>query len=133
MDDKDKRDMSWQEFWGAHGWKPKQQMVIDLDDIYKDGKLFGYTVIHVDDEKGAIVRVRVDQTGHKYIVSFKFDWEDFELLIEGHPLGQDTFIRICHPFDSLFQLKCNLIETSVRDIGHRVVRVFERRYDIDEV
>lgn len=117
--------LSWQEFWGAHGWKPKKQMVIDLDDIYKDGKLFGYTVIHVDDEKGTIVRV--EENGHKYIVSFKFDWENFVLRIEAHPLGQDAFIRFSHSLDSLFRLKGNLTEYAVKDTVHRIITEFERR------
>lgn len=102
-------------------------MTIDLDKIYKDGKLFGYTVIYVDDKKGAVARVRVKQTGHKYIVSFKFDWENFELRIEAHPSGQDAFIRFCHSFDSLFNLKGDLIEIAVKDTVHRIITEFEKK------
>lgn len=102
-------------------------ITVDLDSIYKDGKLFGYTVMHVDDKKGAVARVRVEQTGHKYIVSFKFDWENFELRIEAHPSDQDAFIRFCHSFDSLFNLKGDLIEIAVKDTVHRIITEFEKR------
>ena len=102
-------------------------MIIDLDKIYKDGKLFGYNIIHVDDEKGAIVRVKVEQTSHTYIVSFKFDWKNLELRIEAHPLGQDMFIRFCHPLLSLFNLNGDLIEIAVKDTVHRIITEFEKK------
>ena len=102
-------------------------ITVDLGNIVKDGKLFGYSVIHVDDKKGAIVRVRAEQTDRKYIVSFKFDWENFELRIEAHPSGQDVFIRFCHSFDSLFNLKGDLIEIAVKDTVHRIITEFEKK------
>ena len=102
-------------------------MIIDLDKIYKDGKLFGYNIIHVDNEKGAIARVKVEQTNHTYIVSFKFDWKRLELLIEANPLGQDTFIRFCHSLLSLFNLNGDLIEIAVKDTVHRIITEFEKR------
>ena len=43
-----KQELSWQERWDVNGWgrKPKPKMVIDLDSIYKDGKLFGYDIYY---------------------------------------------------------------------------------------
>ena len=102
-------------------------MTIDLDKIYKDGKLFGYDIMRADDEKGAIVRVKEEQTKHTYIVSFKFDWKRLELLIEANPLGQDTFIRFCHSLLSLFNLNGDLIEIAVKDTVHRIITEFEKR------
>ena len=106
-------------------------MIVDLDAIYKDGKMFGYVVECTDDEKGAITKIA--KNDHEYIVSFRFDWEFLNLLIqvipEDHSMKVPRVMRFCHSFYSLFNLKDGLIEMVVRDTVDRIITGFERRYN----
>lgn len=81
MDDKNKQDMSWQERWDTNGWKPKPKIVINLDDIYKDGKLFGYDIYFKKaiDYNGEEIETgpwaSIKDGNKSYEVQFFWDWE----------------------------------------------------------
>jgi len=107
--------------------------VIDLDRIYKDGKIFGYEVECTKDEKGAITKLKATDSDHEYIVSFRFDWVGFNLLIQAFPADRSKnlpeVIRSCTSLDVLLALKYDLMEYAVRDTVNRIIAEFERRYN----
>lgn len=139
MDDKDKQDMSWQERWDANGWKPKPKIVINLDDIYKDGKLFGYDtyfkkVIDYDGKERESGPWTSIKDGNKdYEVQFFWDWELCFLRIVGKaeistPLGKIPLTAQRQiSFDMLFRAKPEITKVIVEDAIDELIIYFKSK------
>ena len=107
--------------------------VIDLDRIYKDGKIFGYEMECQDDICLAAPITKIVENGHEYYISFRIDWPGFNLQIQGVPAVKSKrvpgVIRLCFPLDNILSLKYDLMEYAVRDTVNRIIAEFERRYN----
>ena len=127
MDDKDKRDMSWQERWDVNGWKPKPKMVIDLDKIYKDGKLFGQD-IYFNPENENIPCFDIIKNNHQYIFSILWNWRDCHLIlccfsiVKGIPYRARRQIG----FDTMFSLKGGLAKTMMNAEIEKLINTIEQ-------
>ena len=131
--------MSWQERWDANGWKPKPKTVINLDDIYKDGKLFGYDiyfkkVIDYDGKERESGPWTSIKDGNKdYEVRFSWDWEHCFLDIVGKteintllgkiPLTAQRQIS----FDMLFRAKPETTKVMVEDVIDELIIYFKSK------
>lgn len=107
-------------------------MTIDLDNIIKDGKLFGYETYFVPsvNYKGVPVErgpyTRIEKDGTEYEVLFTFDWNLFVLRIATEtmanvPLGSQMEISL----DNLFGLKDELIIKAVQETIDRSIRIIK--------
>lgn len=131
-----KQELSWQERWDVNGWgrKPKPKMVIDLDSIYKDGKLFGYDIYYdkkqingEDIDIGPLTDVIKD--GTKYTVMFAFEWQYMKLSMlctskdkDGVPVGARTGISLDFLFAKMVQV---IPEMIVRNALEQMIREIE--------
>lgn len=109
-------------------------MVIDLDNIYKDGKLFGYDIYY--DKKqingegidiGPLTDVIKD--GTKYTVKFTFEWQYMELRMlctskdkEGVPVSVGTSISLDFLFTKMVYVTPEMI---VRNALEQMIREIE--------
>ena len=107
--------------------------VIDLDKIYKDGKLFNYAIEHTSNDGWSTTRVT--ENGHEYIVSFRFEWLDRSLQVQGTPVYESPkvpkMIRLCTSLDTLLNLNGDLTDYAVKNTVDRIINEFERRYNND--
>lgn len=133
MDDKDKRDMSWQERWDANGWKPKPKMVINLDDIYKDGKLFGHDIYYspVDDR---IPCFDVIKNNHHYVFSILWNWRDWHLILCCFSIVKAIPYRARRQigFDTMFSLKDGLLQILIDTEIENLIREVEKLINDDK-
>lgn len=107
-------------------------MIIDLDNIYKDGKLFGYETYFVPsvNYKGEPVErgpyTRIEKDGTEYEVLFTFDWNLFVLRIAAETttnmrLGSQMELSL----DYLFGLKDDSITEVVQEAIERSIRIIK--------
>lgn len=117
------------------------RMIIDLDNTYKDGKLFGYDIYYEkkringkDINIGPLTDVVKD--GTKYTVKFAFEWQYMILRMlctpkdkEGVPVSVGTSI----PLDFLStKLEHITPEMIVRNAVERLIREIERTIESDD-
>ena len=133
-----KQELSWQERWDANEWKPKPKMVIDLDNIYKDGKLFGCDIICNLIGKDEIPLFKLDYyregDGKHYILDYKFDWEYgvFILSYIKFENGKPYKARIQINFDMLFEVKTGLEQIVFKRAAESLIREVEKLINDDK-
>lgn len=109
-------------------------MTIDLDKIYKDGKLFGYNIYYEkkringeDINIGPLTDIIKD--GVKYTVKFAFEWQYMELRMlctskdkYGTPIGARTCISLVFLFEKMVRVTPEMI---VRNALEQMIREIE--------
>ena len=118
-----KQELSWQERWDVNGWgrKPKPKTVINLDDIYEDGKLFGQDIYYnpADDR---IPCFDVIKNNRHYVFSVLWNWEKYHLVLCCFTIVKAIPYRARREigFDIMFSLKDgllqNLIDTEIENL-----------------
>lgn len=109
-------------------------ITIDLDNIYKDGKLFGYDIYY---EKKQINGEDIDigpltdiiKDGVKYTVKFAFEWQYMTLRMlctskdkEGVPVSAGTSISLFFLFEKMVYVTPEMI---VRNALEQMIREIE--------
>ena len=129
-----KQGLSWQERWDVNGWEPKPKMVINLDDICKDGKLFGYDIYYEKKQiNGEVINIGpltdIIKDGVKYTVKFAFEWQYMVLRIlctskdkEGVPVSAGTSISLVFLFEKMVRVTPEMI---VRNALEQMIREIE--------
>lgn len=129
----------WEELMEKMGWEEKEpptppRIVIDLDDIYKDGKLFGYEIYYEKkriNEEGIDIGPLTDviKDGTKYTVKFAFEWQYMELRMlctskdkEGVPVSVGTSISLDFLFTKMVYVTPEMI---VRNALEQMIREIE--------
>lgn len=137
-----KQELSWQERWDVNGWgrKPKPKMVISLDDIYKDGKLFGCDVIYnlIGEDEIQIPELKLDyyreEDGKHYILDYDFDWEheSFTLSYLKFENGIPYKARNEINFHMLFSVQPGVEQVVFKHAAESIIREVEKLIDDDK-
>lgn len=137
-----KQELSWQERWDVNGWgrKPKPKTVINLDDIYKDGKLFGCDIICnlICEDEIQIPQFKLDyyreEVGKHYILDYNFDWEyeSFILSYVKFENGIPYKARFEINFRMLFDVKPGMEQMVFEHAAESVIREVEKLIDDDK-
>lgn len=109
-------------------------MVIDLDKIYKDGKLFGCNIICnlICEDEIQIPQFKLDyyreKDGKHYILDYNFDWEYGWLILSYAKFenGMPYKARIQTDFHMLFEVKTGLERVVFKNAAERVIREVEK-------
>jgi hypothetical protein len=102
-------------------------MIIDLDNIYKDGKLFGQD-IYFNPENENIPCFDIIKNNHQYIFSILWNWENCHLvlccftIVRGVPYRARTQIG----YDTLFSLKGGLVKTIMNAEIEKLINTIEQ-------
>ena len=116
-------------------------MTIDLDSIYKDGKLFGCRIIHTDplDAKAyGMSLTKLDyhskESDKNYILDYNFDWEyeSFSLSYIKFENGIPYKARIQINFCMLFDIKPGMEQMVFEHAAESVIREVEKLIDDDK-
>lgn len=137
-----KQELSWQERWDVNGWgrKPKPKTFINLDDIYKDGKLFGCDIICnlICEDEIQIPQFKLDyyreEDGKHYILDYNFDWE-YESLILSYIKFENGIpykARFEINFRMLFDVKPGMEQMVFEHAAESVIREVEKLIDDDK-
>lgn len=137
-----KQGLSWQERWDVNGWgrNPKPKTVINLDDIYKDGKLFGCDVIRnlIGEDEIQIPEFKLDyrreEDGKHYILDYDFDWEheSFALSYLKFENGTPYKARVQINFHMLFSVKPGVEQMVFEHAAESVIREVEKLIEDDK-
>lgn len=109
-------------------------MIIDLDKIYKDGKLFGCDVIYnlIGEDEIQIPELKLDyyreEDGKHYILDYNFDWEyeSFILSYIKFENGIPYKARIQINFHMLFSVKPGIEQVVFKHAAESVIREVEK-------
>ena len=107
-------------------------MIIDLDKIYKDGKLFGCDIIRNLISEDDIPQFKLDyrrkEDGKHYILDYDFDWayEAFILSYTKFENGTPYKARIQIGFHMLFETKPGLWWVVFGDAAESIIREVEK-------
>ena len=111
-------------------------ITIDLDNIYKDGKLFGCDIICNLIGKDEIPLFKLDYyregDGKHYILDYNFDWKygAFILSYTKFENGKPYKARIQTDFHMLFEVKTGL-EQIVKNAAESIIREVEKLINDD--
>ena len=112
-------------------------MTIDLDKIYKDGKLFGRDIICNLISEDEIPQFKLDyyreEDGKHYILDYNFDWEyeSFILSYTEFENGIPYKARIQINFHMLFSVKPGIEQMVFERAAESVIREVEKLIDND--
>ena len=113
-------------------------MTIDLDKIYKDGKLFGCDVICNLIGEDEILQLKLDyyreEDGKHYILDYNFDWKygAFILSYIKFENGTPYKARIQTDFHMLFEVKVDLEQVVFKHAAESVIREVEKLINNDK-
>lgn len=113
-------------------------MTIDLDNIYKNGKLFGCNVIRNIIDEDEISRFKLDycreEDGKHYILDYSFDWEheSFILSYIKFENGIPYKARIQTDFHMLFEVKTGLEQVVFKHAAESLIREVEKLINNDK-
>ena len=118
-------------------------MTIDLDSIYKDGKLFGCRIIYthtnpLDAKAYEMSLLKLDyyreEDGKHYILDYDFDWEheSFTLSYIRFENGTPYKARVQTGFHMLFETKPGLGRVVFEHAAESVIREVEKLIDDDK-
>lgn len=118
----------------------KEHRVIDLDSIYKDGKLFGRNIICnlICEDETQIPQFKLDyyreEDGKHYILDYNFDWkyESFILSYIKFENGIQYKARIQINFHMLFSVKPGIEQMVFERAAESVIREVEKLIDDDK-
>ena len=133
----------WIERWeNATVKKAKEEgRFIDLDSIYKDGKLFGCRIIHTDpfDAKAyGMSLTKLDyhskESDKNYILDYEFDWERQEFILSYFRWVNATpyKARIQINFHMLFSVKPGIEQMVFEHAAESIIREVEKLIDNDK-
>lgn len=107
-------------------------MIIDLDKIYKDGKLFGCNIICNLISEDEIPQFKLDyyrkEDGKHYILDYNFDWEyeSFILSYVKFENGMPYKARIQINFHMLFSVKPGIEQMVFKHAAESIIREVEK-------
>lgn len=113
-------------------------MTIDLDKIYKDGKLFGCNIICNLISEDEIPKFKLDyyreEDGKHYILDYNFDWEyeSFVLSYIKFENGIPYKARIQINFHMLFSVKPGIEQMAFEHAAESVIREVEKLINNDK-
>ena len=115
-------------------------MTIDLDKIYKDGKLFGCDVIYnlIGEDEIQIPELKLDyyreEDGKHYILDYNFDWEheSFILTYIKFENGTPYKARIQINFHMLFDVKSGMEQMVFEHAAESIIREVEKLINDDK-
>lgn len=113
-------------------------MTIDLDKIYKDGKLFGCNIICNLIGEDEIPQFKLDyyreEDGKHYILDYNFDWEheSFILSYIKFENGIPYKARIQIDFHMLFSVKPGIEQMVFERAAESVIREVKKLIDDDK-
>ena len=115
-------------------------ITIDLDDIYKDGKLFGCDVIRnlIGEDEIQIPLLKLDyyreEDGKHYILDYDFDWEheSFTLSYIRFENGTPYKARFEINFRMLFDVKPGIEQMVFEHAAESVIREVEKLIEDDK-
>jgi len=106
-------------------------MIIDLDKIYKDGKLFGCNIICnlIDEDKTPQFKLDYyrEEDGKHYILDYIFDWE-YEAFILSYirfKNGVPYKARVQINFHMLFSVKPGIEQVAFKHAAESIIREVE--------
>ena len=115
-------------------------MIIDLDKIFKDGKLFGCDIICnlICKDETQIPQFKLDyyreEDGKHYILDYNFDWE-YELFILTYikfENGTPYKARIQINFHMLFSVKPGIEQVVFKRAAESIIREVEKLIEDDK-
>ena len=116
-------------------------LTIDLDKIYKDGKLFGCKIIHTDpfDAKAyGMPLTKLDyhskESDKNYILDYEFDWERQAFILSYFRWVNATpyKARIQTDFHMLFSVKPGIEQMVFEHAAESIIREVEKLIDDDK-
>ena len=113
-------------------------ITIDLDNIYKDGKLFGCDIIRNLICEDEIPQFKLDyyreEDDKHYILDYKFDWEYGEFILSYIKFenGIPYKARIQINFHMLFEVKTGLEQVLFKHAAESIIREVEKLIDDDK-
>lgn len=113
-------------------------MTIDLDKIYKDGKLFGCDIIRNLISEDEIPQFKLDyyreEDGKHYILDYNFDWEYelFSLTYIKFENGIPYKARIQTDFHMLFSVKPGIEQVVFKRAAESIIREVEKLINNDK-
>ena len=113
-------------------------MTIDLDKIYKDGKLFGCNIICNLISEDEIPQFKLDyyreEDGKHYILDYNFDWEceSFILTYIKFENGIPYKARIQINFHMLFSVKPGIEQVVFKHAAESIIREVEKLINNDK-
>ena len=113
-------------------------MTIDLDKIYKDGKLFGCNIICNLISEDEIPQFKLDyyreEDGKHYILDYNFDWEyeSFILSCIKFENGIPYKARIQTDFHMLFSVKPGIEQVVFKHAAESIIREVEKLINNDK-
>lgn len=118
----------------------KEGKVINLDDIYKDGKLFGCDVIYnlIGEDEIQIPELKLDyyreEDGKHYILDYDFDWEheSFTLSYLKFENGIPYKARNEINFHMLFSVQPGVEQVVFKHAAESIIREVEKLIDDDK-
>lgn len=115
-------------------------MIIDLDKIYKDGKLFGCNIICnlITEDEIQIPQFKLDyyreEDGKHYILDYNFNWEyeSFTLSYIKFENGIPYKARIQISFHMLFGVKPGIEHVVFKHAAESIIREVEKLINNDK-
>ena len=113
-------------------------MIIDLDKIYKDGKLFGRNIICNLISEDEIPQFKLDyyrkEDGKHYILDYNFNWEyeSFTLSYIKFENGTPYKARIQINFHMLFDVKSGMEQMVFEHAAESIIREVEKLINDDK-
>ena len=116
-------------------------MTIDLDNIYKDGKLFGCDVIQNDPLAARAYGMSLykldyhsKESGNNYILDYEFDWKGQAFILSYFRWVNATpyKARIQINFHMLFSVKPGIEQMVFEHAAESVIREVEKSIDDDK-
>lgn len=118
-------------------------MIINLDDIYKDGKLFGCRIIYthtnpLDVKAYEMSLTKLDyhskESDKNYILDYEFDWERQAFILSYFRWVNATpyKARIQIGFHMLFSVKPGIEQMAFEHAAESVIREVEKLIDNDK-
>ena len=113
-------------------------MIIDLDNIYKDGKLFGCNIMCNLIDEDEIPQLKLDyyreEDGKHYILDYNFNWEyeSFTLSYIKFENGIPYKARIQISFHMLFSVKPGIEQIVFEHAAESVIREVEKLINNDK-
>lgn len=114
-------------------------ITIDIDTIFKDGKLFGCDIICnlISEDEIQIPQFKLDyyreEDGKHYILDYYFDWE-YELFILSYIKFENGIpykARFQTDFHMLFEVKTGLEQVVFKHAAESLIREVEKLIDND--
>ena len=113
-------------------------ITIDLDNIFKDGKLFGYDIMCNLAGEDEIPQFKLDyyreEDGKHYILDYNFDWEygAFILSYIKFENGIPYKARFQTDFHMLFEVKAGLEQVVFKHAAESLIREVEKLINDDK-